>query len=143
MSMTPDERFDISPSVSNHFSWLRTRLSIERTMMAWVRTATALIGFGFTIVQFFDRFDSMDQVAAATRPELPRYLGMALTGCGVLAIIVSAFQYVWVSRYLAGPAFDQIARLSENRIRTPVLAIAILVALIGMVAFGAISLRYM
>ena len=24
-------------------------------MMAWVRTAVALIGFGFTIVQFFDR----------------------------------------------------------------------------------------
>ncbi|MGH7173561.1 MAG: DUF202 domain-containing protein [Gemmataceae bacterium] len=23
--------------------------------MSWVRTATALIGFGFTIVQFFDR----------------------------------------------------------------------------------------
>jgi uncharacterized membrane protein YidH (DUF202 family) len=25
--------------------------------MAWVRTATALIGFGFTIVQFFERFN--------------------------------------------------------------------------------------
>lgn len=143
MSLAPDERFDISPSVSNHFSWLRTRLSIERTMMSWVRTATALIGFGFTIVQFFDRFDSMDQVTAAARPELPRYLGMALTGCGVIAVLVSAVQYIWVSRYLTGPAFAPIARVSEKGLRTPVLAISFLVALIGMVAFGAISLRYM
>ena len=38
--------------MSSHFSWLRTRLSIERTLMSWVRTSTALIGFGFTIFQF-------------------------------------------------------------------------------------------
>lgn len=43
----------VKPSVLNqwgsHFSWLRTRLSVERTLMSWVRTAIALIGFGFTI----------------------------------------------------------------------------------------------
>ena len=48
-------RFDVKATASDHFSWLRTRLSVERTMMSWVRTATALIGFGFTIVQFFAR----------------------------------------------------------------------------------------
>jgi putative membrane protein len=42
-------RFEVKATASDHFSWLRTRLSIERTMMSWVRTATALIGFGFTI----------------------------------------------------------------------------------------------
>jgi hypothetical protein len=46
-------RFEVKATASDHFSWLRTRLSVERTMMSWVRTATALIGFGFTIVQFF------------------------------------------------------------------------------------------
>ena len=50
-------RFVVHPNVETHFSWLRTRLSIERTLMSWVRTATALIGFGFTIVQFFERFN--------------------------------------------------------------------------------------
>lgn len=49
-------RFEVHPHVETHFSWLRTRLSTERTLMSWVRTATALIGFGFTIVQFFFSF---------------------------------------------------------------------------------------
>src|ERR1700758_1628116 len=81
---SPDaERFEVSPTVSDHFSWLRTRLSVERTMMSWVRTATALIGFGFTIVQFFDRMRQMPGTASAYFPEAPRYLGLSLIFCGV------------------------------------------------------------
>ena len=38
-----------------HFAWLRTRLAAERTMMAYMRTAVSLIGFGFAIFQFFYR----------------------------------------------------------------------------------------
>ena len=60
-------RFEVQPNVQSHFSWIRTRLSIERTLMSWVRTATALIGFGFTIVQFFERLKGMGGVAPALR----------------------------------------------------------------------------
>ena len=42
-------RFEVKADVPTHFAWLRTRMSIERTLMSWLRTATALIGFGFTI----------------------------------------------------------------------------------------------
>ena len=52
-------RFEVKMDAATHFAWPRTRMSIERTFMSWVRTATALIGFGFTIVQFFDRFGKM------------------------------------------------------------------------------------
>jgi len=37
-------RFEVRTTSDSHFGWLRTRLSLERTM----RTATALIGPGFT-----------------------------------------------------------------------------------------------
>ena len=47
------ERFEVRVTADTHFGWIRTRLSVERTMMSWIRTATALIGFGFAIVQFF------------------------------------------------------------------------------------------
>ena len=50
-------RFEVKPDAPTHFAWLRTRMSMERTLMSWVRTATALIGFGFTIFQFLYRFD--------------------------------------------------------------------------------------
>src|SRR5450631_2878053 len=69
-------RFEVKATASDHFSWLRTRLSIERTMMSWVRTATALIAFGFTIVQFFDRMGEKPGVAPAYFPHAPRYLGL-------------------------------------------------------------------
>ena len=37
-------RFEVKGDVASHFAWLRTRMSMERTLMSWVRTATALIG---------------------------------------------------------------------------------------------------
>jgi putative membrane protein len=43
-----DGRFIVKTTSDSHFSWLRTRLSLERTLMSWVRTAVSLIGFGFT-----------------------------------------------------------------------------------------------
>jgi putative membrane protein len=96
-------RFDVKMSAGDHFAWIRTRLSVERTLMSWVRTATALIGFGFTIVQFFERLHTMDNVAPATRPQMPRYLGLALIASGVLALLVSCWQYRWVINYLWQP----------------------------------------
>ena len=61
----------VPPKTETHFSWLRTRLSVERTLMSWVRTATALIGFGFTIFQFFDKMGGMVGVTTARHPRLP------------------------------------------------------------------------
>jgi putative membrane protein len=72
-------RFEVRATASDHFSWLRTRLSVERTMMSWVRTATALIGFGFTIVQFFARIQQTPGVEPAYFPHAPRYLGLSLS----------------------------------------------------------------
>jgi putative membrane protein len=94
------DRFAVETSAESHFSWLRTRLSLERTAMSWVRTAAALIGFGFTIVQFFERLPGMSGVAPAILPEAPRYLGLALIAAGVLALCVSAWQYHWMTSYL-------------------------------------------
>jgi putative membrane protein len=38
---------------SNELAMERTWLAHERTLMAWVRTATSMISFGFTIYKFF------------------------------------------------------------------------------------------
>jgi hypothetical protein len=70
----------ISDRIETHFSWLRTRMSVERTLMSWVRTATALIGFGFTIFQFFERFNQMSDVAAPRNPGNARIIALALVG---------------------------------------------------------------
>jgi putative membrane protein len=68
---TQPHRFEVRPTSDSHFGWIRTRLSVERTLMSWVRTSVALIGFGFTIVQFFERLPKMTGVAPAILPEAP------------------------------------------------------------------------
>lgn len=45
---------------SNQMAVDRTWLAHERTLMAWVRTATSMIGFGFTVYKFFQFYISKD-----------------------------------------------------------------------------------
>jgi putative membrane protein len=139
------QRFEVRTTADSHFSWLRTRLSLERTMMSWLRTGVSLIGFGFAIVQFFERLSVMPGTRAATYPKAPEYLGLALISCGVLALIVSIWQYRWVIRYMWGPQFRSIAGLragvTKEKMQSPVIAITVLLAGIGLFAFFAVLLR--
>ena len=134
-------RFEVKATASDHFSWLRTRLSIERTMMSWVRTASALIGFGFTIVQFFDRMQQMPGAAAAYFPHASRYLGLSLIFCGVMALVISIWEYHWGLRYLWSGNFAVIAGTTREGKQTPLLAVAILLACIGTFALFAVVFR--
>ena len=107
--------------------------------MSWVRTATALIGFGFTIVQFFARIQETPGVAPAFFPHAPRYLGLSL--CGVMALAISIWEYHWGIRYLWSRDFAVIAGATREGKQTPLLAVAIVLALIGVFAFFAVLFR--
>jgi putative membrane protein len=135
------ERFEVRVTSDSHFSWIRTRLSIERTMMSWIRTATALIGFGFAIVQFFERLEQMPGARPANYPSAPRDLGLALISCGVLALLVAVWQYLWIIRYLWDGSFARIAGPTREGVQMPVIVIAILLICIGVFAFFAVLLR--
>ena len=142
----PAARFELRVTSDSHFAWIRTRMALERTLMAWVRTSVALIGFGFTIVQFFQRLQGMEGVAPAARPQAPRHLGLALIGAGVLALLISGWQYRRLVRYLWGEDFAPLAGVGANRMapiysQTPILAVVITVILIGVFAFLAVLMR--
>lgn len=134
-------RFAVRVTAEANFAWLRTRLALENTLMAWVRTAISLIGFGFAVVEIFNRLAAMPSVAPAKWPEAPRYIGLALIGAGVLGLFISCTQYMWVSRYLWSPQFRPIAGLREGPMQTPGLVIAIALTLVGLFAFFAVLLR--
>ena len=135
------DRFEVRATADSHFGWIRTRLSVERTMMSWLRTATALIGFGFAIVQFFERLQQSHEARSAYLPNAPIYLGMALIACGVLALVVSIWQYRWTVRYLWGESFAPIAGMAKEPMNSPVLAVGVLLTIIGLFAFFAVLLR--
>jgi len=134
-------RFEVRATASDHFAWVRTRLSLERTMMSWVRTAVALIGFGFAIVQYLNHLQQMPGAGPAYLPDAPRYLGLALIACGILALVISIWQYRWGIRYLWGEPFTLIAGVTNEGMHTPVIAVAILLIGIGLFAFFAVLFR--
>lgn len=134
-------KFEVRVTSDSHFGWLRTRLSVERTMMSWIRTAVSLIGFGFTIVQFFERMRDLPGAAPARHPDAPMYLGLALIFCGVMALVISIWQYRWVIRYMWSGDFALIAGMTKEGLQSPVIAVAILLLCIGLFAFFAVLLR--
>ena len=134
-------RFEVTGSVSSHMSWLNTRMSTERTLLSWVRTATALIGFGFTIFQFLYRFNQTPGVKPAVDPLTPWVLGLALIGTGVVALTIAVWEYRLLIRYLWGNEFKPIAGVDESAHHTPVVAVSVVLILIGIFAFAAVLLR--
>lgn len=70
----------------------------ERTFLAWVRTAIAVMAFGFVI----ERFDLFLSIAAprATLPQIASHnqafanvAGLAFVGIGVITIIIAGFRF--------------------------------------------------
>jgi putative membrane protein len=138
---TSAARFEVRATADSHFGWIRTRLSVERTMMSWQRTATALIGFGFAIVQYLEHFQQIPGSRSAYLPDAPQLLGLALISCGILALVISLWQYLWAVRYLWGVEFAAIAGMTKEGKQSPVVAVAILLILIGLFAFFAVLYR--
>src|SRR6266481_7760858 len=87
-------RFEVRVTADSHFAWLRTRLALERTIMSWLRTAVALIGFGFALVQYFNHLQQIPGARPAYLPTAPEFLGLALISCGTLALVISLWQYI-------------------------------------------------
>jgi putative membrane protein len=134
-------RFEVRATASDHFAWVRTRLSLERTMMSWLRTAVALIGFGFALVQYLSHLQQIPGARSAYLPTAPEYLGLALISCGVLALVISIWQYWWGVRYLWGEPYTPLAGVTKEGMQTPVIAVAIVLIFIGLFAFFAVLFR--
>jgi putative membrane protein len=70
-------------------------LALERTIMAWLRTAVALIGFGFAVIQYISHMQEIRVIRPGYLPTVPEYLWLALILCGILAFVISIWQSRW------------------------------------------------
>ena len=78
------------PDDSTRLALERTRESYENTMMSWIRTATSLITFGFSIYKFF-------QIEAPNRPQQNRLIGprefaLALVSIGLFSLVLATLE---------------------------------------------------
>lgn len=125
------EKSETGLSISQKLAFDRTNFAHERTMMAWVRTATALITFGFAVFKFF-------QFELGKRPPIqqligPREFAIMMIAIGVFALFVATLQHVQYTRKMR----EQYIELPRSLAGL----VAGLVSLLGIVALLAVVLR--
>jgi len=124
-------------------SFQRTRMSADRTLMAVIRTALSLIGFGFTIFQFFRHLEEA-KLLQTTRPAARNFGGaLVLLGVGMLAIGI-----IYHLLFMRGLRQMRDAMKLEDLIHGdsafPVsftLIVAVLLLLVGLFAIASIAFR--
>jgi len=75
----------------------RVYLALERTLLAWIRTSLAMMGFGFVVARFglFLRELSVERLGAPVQPNgISTSLGIGLVMLGVLVSAASVIRYV-------------------------------------------------
>jgi putative membrane protein len=136
-------RFDVQPSVGNHFAWMRTMMGLQRTQLAAVRTATSLIGFGFTVAQFFQKLQgNLPEGLDAVNPAMPRNVGLVLIAAGVLSLVIFTLHFHREIAYLRSGPFATIAAEVERHRPKPSYIVSWVVMAIGVLAFGSVFLRF-
>lgn len=117
-------------------SFQRTRMSADRTLMAVIRTSLSLIGFGFTIFQFFQK---LRDAGTLTHVGSARNFGVTLVALGILMLIGGI---VYHSQYMLGLRAQRndmtAARLIYGASRFPVSLTLITAALLLVTGIAAI-----
>ena len=83
----------VSEDVSTRFSFERTLLSHERTLMAWIRTSTSLITFGFAFYKFFQLELGAPLRARAHQVIGAREFAMLMSAIGSFALVLATIQH--------------------------------------------------
>lgn len=77
---------------SNQMAADRTWLAHERTLMAWVRTATSMITFGFTIYKFF-QFDVGKNAPVRRALLTPRDFALIMISIGLVCLLLATLEH--------------------------------------------------
>ena len=92
-----------SSTGSNQKADLRDYLAAERTLLAWLRTGLALMGFGFVVARFglfLQQVQFLRQSSSTSSTGLSLWFGTALIAAGVLVSLSSARRHVQLVREL-------------------------------------------
>lgn len=114
----------------------RTYLALERTLMAWIRTALAMISFGFAIEQFFTTTQRTNPEILGVDVRGAQVVGLSLVIVGTLAMLAAIYQHFSLLKKVE----HETGRPREYWSLAVFVAIAIVI--IGMAANFYILMRY-
>jgi len=124
----------LAANLANELAKERNREAAERTLMAWIRTALSLIGFGLGI----GKLDAYLQGAGLhTRFDLPHsslIFGASFIVIGILGLLAAIIQHARILKRLSRPDF------AYNAMRPIAMTVAALLMLIGV--FGLIAILW-
>ena len=109
-------------------------MAAERTLMAWIRTALAMISFGFTIGRLGEALASPEVDLIFGRTTDVAGVAFYLVVLGTLALILASVQYRVDVAALRGQAL--------KRRPSPAFVIAILLSLFGIFVFTDLVTRF-
>ena len=78
-------------------------LAAERTLLAWIRTGLALMGFGFVVARFglfLQQLQVMQRTPIETSYGLSLWFGTALIAVGVIVDVFAGWQHLRLVREL-------------------------------------------
>ncbi len=116
------------------YALVRTALSSERSLMAWIRTSVSLYTFGFSITKFLDYLGKQQEV---TEYSTGLYqLGFAIICIGILGLVLAALGHLQRLKKMKRLGLPTVSLIS-----LPVVATTALV-LIGLAVLISIGLNW-
>lgn len=133
--MQPPERPEKQPyNLNNELAKERTRAAADRTLMAWIRTALSLIGFGFGIPTIVRAIESTRIGRNINPHHFANGLGLAFISIGVLAMYTALKEHRRILRQIQSDRYTYESSAIAERVGVALL-------LVGLISFLAVLLK--